>query len=117
MKLKPFLFGILLLLFSIPLVLFISLTYFNCGFVNERLCCSFDYNLCCMSSEYTGCINTYNSDLENKCRNDCFEMRQIFLAGFNINYLITLDYCKNNCSAYFPCEVMLVNGTEIEQIC
>jgi hypothetical protein len=117
MRLKLFLFGILMILFSIPMILFVALSYFNCGFLNGRFCCMVSENICCISPEYMGCIQSYNSNMEKRCEDYCFELRSKVTAGININTLISLQYCQNNCSSYYLCPVMLINGTYIERIC
>lgn len=114
---KLLLFGILLLLFSIPLMLFTILSYFNCGFVEGKMCCYVDHSICCVGQNYMGCITMYSSNMEELCKDYCFELRSRVTAGFNPLYLNSLQYCRNNCTHISPCPVTLPNGTTFENVC
>ena len=117
MKLKLLMFAVLLILFSVPALLFFSLSYFSCGFVNDRLCCSVDGTICCISATYSGCIQSYDSNMVERCKNYCFELQSRIGAGMDVLTLPSLSYCQNNCSAYYPCVVLLQNGTIVQSIC
>ncbi len=117
MKIKIFFFGILILLFSFPLLLFAGLSYFQCGFINDRLCCMVDDSICCYGLEYSGCIPSFDKSKTDACKNYCYEIQSKVVAGFDTSKLFTLNYCEENCTDYYNCTVFFPNGTEIKNFC
>ena len=112
-----FIFGIALFLVSIPFLLFTILSIFNCGFMNNKLCCSTESQICCIGLNGGGCVHLYSTNKQKMCNQYCFEAQNKVLAGMTDKMLLNhLNYCLNNCTE-FPCIISYPNGTKFVLNC
>ena len=116
MKKKPFLIAVLIVIVSVPFILFTMLSTLNCGFMNDKLCCVSDERICCMSLHHVGCVNFIESNKDILCPQYCFEAQNKFLGGIQEHLIKYLSYCTEGCEDY-PCKISLLNGTSIPLNC